>query len=135
MQLSAGLLTLLAPTSLTCIFFNFFLLASLLFSPYPKDTTVSALLNCLAALFRSLHCSVLASRTLRDAGIRLYPPATFYWKSLWKESMLNGRHVIPARSVVSAALFRLEFVFNVVALILGLCCRRPVSDNQHMVLV
>lgn len=49
--------------------------------------------------------------------------------------MLNGRHVISARSVVSAALFRLEFGFNVVALILGLCCRRPVSDNQHMVLV
>lgn len=49
--------------------------------------------------------------------------------------MLNGRHVIPAQSVVSAALFRLEFVFNVVAPILGLCCRRPVSDNQHMVLV
>lgn len=49
--------------------------------------------------------------------------------------MLNGRHVIPARSVVSAALFRLEFVFNVAALILGLRCSRPVSDNQHMVLV
>lgn len=49
--------------------------------------------------------------------------------------MLNGRHVIPARSVVSAALFRLEFAFNVVVLILGLHCRRPVSDNQHMVLV
>lgn len=33
--------------------------------------------------------------------------------------MLNGQHAIPARSVVSAALFGLEFVFNVVALILG----------------
>lgn len=34
--------------------------------------------------------------------------------------MLTGRHVIPARSVVSAALFGLDFVFNVFALILGL---------------
>lgn len=59
----------------------------------------------------------------------------FYWKSLWKKLMLNGRHVIPARSVVSAALFRLDFVFNVFALILGLRCRQPASDNQHMVLV
>lgn len=133
MQLSAGLLTVLTPASLSCIFF--FLIASLLFSPCPKDTTVSALLNCLAALFRSLHCSVLASHNVRDAGIPLYSPAAFYWKSLWKELMLNGRPVISARSVVSAALFRLEFAFNVVALILGLCCRRPVSDNQHMVLV
>lgn len=52
-----------------------FFITSLLFSPYPKDTAVSVLLNCLAALFCFLLRSALAARNASDAGIPLNSPA------------------------------------------------------------
>lgn len=70
-ELSAGVPTLLAPASPTCSFLYYLLL----FSPYPKDTTVSVLLNCLATSSCFLRSSVLAARNASDAGIRLNSPA------------------------------------------------------------
>lgn len=54
---------------------------------------------------------------------------------LEKSVCLNGPKCRPrSPSVVSAALFRLEYVSNVFGL-LSLSYRQAASDNEHMVLV
>lgn len=113
-QLFAKLPALLAQSSVT----RTSLLPSLSFCPYPKDTIVFNLLNCLAALFWLFYCFVLAACIISDTRIWAYSPVAFTGNHSGKACLLNAQNVIPTLSVVSAALFRLEFVSNVFGLIL-----------------
>lgn len=76
------------------------------------------LLSCLAALLWLFHGFVLAACNVSDAGVCAHSLVAFTGNRSGKACLLNAQNVIPTLSVVSAALFRLEFVSNVFGLIL-----------------
>lgn len=104
----------MAQSSVTCTS----LLLYTFFCPYPKDTIVSNLLNRLDTLFWLFNCFVLAACNFCDTGIFAYSPVAFTGSHSGKACLLNAQNVIPTLSVVSAALFRPEFVSNVFGFIL-----------------
>lgn len=104
----------LAQSSLASTFFIylFFLLTSLLFCSYPQDTIVFKLFYCVC-IFWVYYClySVLAALVIFS-----YSLVAFTGSQSGKECLLNAQNVIPTLSVVTAVLFRLDFVSNVFGL-------------------
>lgn len=79
------------------------------FAHIPRTQLFLTYFNRLGTLFWPFHCFILAACNVCDTVFWAYSSFEFTGSRSGKECLLNAQNVIPTLSVVSAALFRLEF--------------------------